>query len=277
MKAIVIGSGRRVQQDVLPVLCSMNFEEISIYATKNRNILVRDITYKVLDFRLLNYISDEDLIYIAVPPDYTYNVLTLIRRINRVCKVIVDTPIKCLDFWDTFHTENTIVGEDAFYLGNYIRMHSLQERSFNVLISYKSSFSYHGFAFVQGLLGDNELFSFSFSRLILYFNKNGIAICFGSRNYGLGNFWWNFKSIDIPELSKLEYNLIGGLSDYDTLSTRFLEMKRIGLRQLIVDAMSSGLNSVSVKKAYRQYDKTRLFNLSIIQVCYKALRNMKNV
>lgn len=277
MKAIIIGSGRRVQQDVLPVLCSLNFEEISIYATRNRNIFVRDTTYRVLDLQLLKYISDEDLVYIAVPPNHTYNVLISVRRINTVCKVIVDTPIKSLDYWDTFHVENTIVGEDAFYLGNYVRINTLRERRFNVLFSYKSSFSYHGFAFVQGLLGDDELFSFSFSRLILYFNKNGIAICFGSRNYGLGNFWWNFKSIDIPELSKLEYNLIGGLSDFDTLSSRFLELKRVGLRHLIVDAMSSSLNSISVKKAYRQYAKTRFFNRSCIQVCHEVIKSIKNV
>ena len=89
MKVVVIGSGRRVQQDLLPTLHSMNFKEILIYATRDRNILVRDTSHIVRDVRLLKDISDEDLVYIAVPPYHTYNVLALIRKINKGVRLLL--------------------------------------------------------------------------------------------------------------------------------------------------------------------------------------------
>ena len=65
----------------------------------------------------------------------------------------------------------------------------------------------------------------------------------------------------------MEYDLIGGLSDYDTLSSRFLEMKRIGLRHLIADAISNGSNSISLKKAC--YNKTKYFNRPLFRFVTK--------
>ena len=67
-KFIIIGSGRRVQQDVLTSLSYLKIEKknISIYANREKNILVRDDIYKVNIINKLKFIDIESIVYIAV-------------------------------------------------------------------------------------------------------------------------------------------------------------------------------------------------------------------
>ena len=67
-KFIIIGSGRRVQQDVLPSLSFLNIKKsnILIYANREKEILVRDNKYEVQNLKKLKFIENESIIYIAV-------------------------------------------------------------------------------------------------------------------------------------------------------------------------------------------------------------------
>ena len=61
IKFIIIGSGRRVQQDVIPVLNSIGLssKDLKIYATRNKEIFVRNNKYRVSKIEDLTHIDDK--------------------------------------------------------------------------------------------------------------------------------------------------------------------------------------------------------------------------
>ena len=91
----------------------------------------------------------------------------------------------------------------------------------------KSAYLYHGIAFIESIL-DEIIFHFSLFGFYFAFCRQGIAIIRGANNYERGNIYLNFKSIPLPNLNKSEINLIGGLSNHDTVSYRYLDIKRLG-------------------------------------------------
>ena len=65
----------------------------------------------------------------------------------------------------------------------------------------------------------------------------------------------------LPKIES-EKKLIGGSGDYDTFSSRFLELKRIGLAELILNAMNND-PIVSVYDGVKHVKKSKIMNKKI--------------
>lgn len=102
------------------------------------------------------------------------------------------------------------------------------------------------------------------------FCKKGIAVIIGKRQYERGNIYLNFNKIYFPKLNQKEINLIGVLSDYDSLSYRFLELKRLGLRDLVSDViLSNEKNLIDLKVGYTQFLKSyKMTKYSLGRISY---------
>ena len=254
IKFIIIGSGRRVQQDVIPVLNSIGLssKDIKIYATRNKEIFVRNNKYRVSKIEDLTHIDDKTYVYVAVPTNNLKIIITNILRINNSATLIVDTPINDSSILIEFKNSKIWVSEDAKYLG-FLLKKNIKLNKFNFMFFYKSAFAYHGIAFIESILS-NCFFSFSVLGFFFMFCPDGIAIIFGKRDYERGKIILNMKRLNFPKLSNDDISLIGGLSNLDSLSYRFLELKRIGLKEMIIDILDNNVNQlVSLEEAYRHY------------------------
>ena len=261
MKFIIVGSGRRVQQDVLPVLSVLGVKKvnISIYAKREREILVRDVIYDVLNFKKLVLIQNECIVYLAVPHIVTEKIIARILDINQSVKIIIDTPINNISIVKKYNKFNICVSEDAAFLGKYLLKNNLDIKKYNFLFLFKSAISYHAIAFIESLLSE-ILFHFSFFGIYVAVCKKGIAIILGKRNYEKGFICLNHSKIKFPKLSIEKQQLIGGLSNYDSVSYRFLELKRIGLFDLINNFINNSKESIPLSDGYSHFKKSKMIN-----------------
>jgi hypothetical protein len=272
-KFIIIGSGRRVQQDLLPSLSHLGIHKsiISIYAKREKNILVRNDNYKVNELKKLKSLKDKSIVYIAVSKNAVEFVTKFITQLNPNIKIIIDTPIYSKSFVNQFKNINISVAEDAFFLGKYLINSNLKLKRFNFLLLYKSAFSYHGIAFIESLLS-KIIFQVSFYNFYFAFSRKGISIIFGKKNYEKGNIYLNFSKIKFPILSKKEEKLIGGFSDYDSVSYRFLDLKRLGL----VDLLKYRINNkgfLSIEMCYKHFKKGEIIGKSPLIFFFNKINN----
>ena len=73
----------------------------------------------------------------------------------------------------------------------------------------------------------------------------------------------NFKKIGFPHpLSQSEKKLIGGIGNQDSFSSRFLELKRIGLAELLFEALNNN-SIVSVYDGIKHVKKSKIMNKKI--------------
>jgi hypothetical protein len=260
-KFIIIGSGRRVQQDVLPVLNSIGFDksEIRIYASRIKTIFVRDTLYDVFNFNDIDEIGDDSIVYVAVTPSAIFKVVSQIILLNASVKIIIDTPINDISLVNNFKNNNIWVAEDAAYLGHFLK-NTINLNVFNVMILHKSAVVYHGIAFIESLLLNSSI-SFTVFGSHLMFCKKGIAIIIGKRDYENGEIWLNFKKLIFPNLNYSQIKLVGGLTDFDNVSYRFLELKRIGLEQMIQTILQNKTTDlINLTVAHEQFLKSQKIN-----------------
>ncbi len=277
---ILIGSGRRIQQDVLPALSFLGFKpnQIQIYARKIKNILVRDIIYQVKNIKSLYKVEKNCIVYIAVPTKNLKEIINNVLNLNPSTKIIVDTPIDNVLFAKNFNKSNICVAEDAFFLGKFLINKNNKLKRFNFMFMYKSMMLYHGIAFIESVFSD-ILFHFSFLGLYFVFCKKGIVIVLGNKKYEQGFIMLNTAKIKFPNLSTKEINLIGGLSDYDSVSYRFLDLKRLGLVLLIDNFLKNKPEIISLDNAYMHFKKSRVLNmfsfknlLQLLKKIFKLIR-----
>jgi len=262
-KLTIIGAGRRVQQDLIPVLTDLGYSQnnISIYAKSKRRIFVRNTFYEVSNINNLNRDSIEDFIYIAIPSKSVYKTLDKVFKINSEAKVIVDTPILSSEIVNNFSDKDICVAEDAAFLSKYL-IKNKTLLLYNILYMDRSAYFYHGIAFIESILSE-IFFHFSLFSFYFAFCKKGVAIIRGPNNYEKGNIYLNFKAIPFPNLSKSEVNLIGGLSNFDSVSFRFLDLKRLGLKLLVRDFFEDKGHLISLKIAYSHFSKSKMINIYI--------------
>ena len=262
-KFTVIGSGRRVQQDVIPVLIELGFSpnNISIYSSREKKIYVRDTEYKVYSIENLNKTSINKFVYVSIPHQKLYELLKKIFDIDSSSKVIVDTPIVNSKIVEKFKKNIICVAEDAAFISNFlIKKNELFK--YNILLLNKSAFSYHGIAFVESILS-GIVFHFSLFGLYFAFCKKGIAVIIGKNNYEKGSIYLNFKKISFPNLNESEIELIGGLSDFDSVSYRFLDLKRLGLKILINNFLINSNKLISLEQGLFHFNKSKVINLYV--------------
>ena len=132
-------------------------------------------------------------------------------------------------------------------------MKGLPLRKFNFLFFYKSFFKYHGICFTETLLGDIK-FMFNLKILKIFLARRGFALVIGNKNYEEGMITLNFKKIKYPNMNTKDIDLIGGVTANDSLSYRFLDLKRLGLREIISNPLKYlNIKSLDIENGYFQY------------------------
>tara|TARA_B100000989_G_scaffold188187_1_gene141667 strand:- start:11988 stop:12839 length:852 start_codon:yes stop_codon:yes gene_type:complete len=272
-KFIIVGAGRRVQQDLLPALSFLGYkkEDVFIFAKTKKNILVRNIIYDVKKFTEIKEIDDKWIVYIAVPANISEFIIDQVLETNPRVKIIIETPINNFLLVNKYNNYNICVAEDAYFLGKYLILNEfIKIKNFNILFMYKSAYSYHGIAFIESLL--SKIF-FGFSVFGIYFGicKKGIALIFGEKKYEAGGIWLNSKKLNLPELTESEKKLIGGYTDFDNLSYRFLDLKRIGLVNLINNFIKENYFSISISEGFNHYKKSKIIDKYNLKIIFKKV------
>jgi hypothetical protein len=261
---IIFGSGRRTQQDILPALDYLKFpkNKIIIYAKNNKTIVSRNHTFLVKSIKECTEINNDDLIYIAVSTVSQIKVLEFVQKINANSKIIIDTPAN-FKLIKNESLKSISISEDVVPLLSIMQKRKvIKKLFFNFLFFRRSAFKYHAISFIEHLNGP-IFFQIKFLSFQLHFSHRGIAIILFERNYEKGSIYMNFKNIEFPnQLSESEKKLIGGSGDYDTFSSRFLELKRIGLAELILNAMNND-PIVSVYDGIKHVKKSKIMNKKI--------------
>ena len=254
----IIGCGRRVRQDVVvsALAAGISYKNIQLLASQQRTVLIRDKIFKVGN--LSKSKIHGDWVYFAVPSSKVKGLIQKIKLKIKRKKIIIDTPI--VDSYLMKHIKNThIVAEDTYPLLKKTIYTKLNFYKFNILFFYKSFFYYHGVCFVQTILGKIR-FMINLSFIKFFIAEKGIALVLGQRNYENGNIVFNLKTISIPKLNSSDISLIGGTTNFDTFSSRFLDLKRIGLREIFTNPDKFIIEkSLSFRKCYFQYKLSKSF------------------
>ena len=153
---VIIGAGKRVREDVLPVFESMikNQENISVYAKHESGIFGR---YRPLLVKSINDLSASDvkntkLIYVAVPIHEAVFVAKKLKKIvPENVKIIWDTPIskKVLDALNILKKHQKFVAEDSSYLPWLELIENKKGTKLNQILIDKGGYLYHATAFVS--------------------------------------------------------------------------------------------------------------------------------
>ena len=160
---VIVGSGRRVAEDVVPAIEALgeSAHVQSIYATRPSVVFGRQRPYEVrpIDELLEDEIASASAIYIAVPPKSVPTVLAAFRRYDcRHVKLIVDTPAissRTLDAdYDRFRSVQ--VAEDSVTLPWLPAVHAClnaisKPREIQFL---NSAYKYHAIAIAKAVTGE---------------------------------------------------------------------------------------------------------------------------
>ena len=254
----IIGAGSRVAKDVVPaVLASgVSHDDILLYARSERQAVIRDYTFSIN--RLSDTLPKSNLIYICLPKQAAESFLIKFTDQLAGRDVIIDTPYAYSEAICSKFAQTT-VAEDVCPLVTEFVVPTLRYRFLNFLFFNKSFFKYHGIAFVESVMG-KIFFMFRIRSFILFLSKRGIALSTGSRLYENGNIYFNFKKLQIPNLNSNNIELIGGLTSHCNFSSRFLDLKRLGLRssfQLYFE--KNILKCCSIEDARRHFTISKKF------------------
>ena len=149
-EVIIIGAGRRVREDVLPVIEKI-FQQntsISLFARSNSGIFGRRSKYNVLPLSALSEVSTENvkLIYVAVPIEEAPTVAAAIEKLTcKNAKIIWDTPIK-ETVVDLAKKMNVFVGEDSSYLPWLDLFDDFNLSKLQKILIDRGAFQYHAIA-----------------------------------------------------------------------------------------------------------------------------------
>ena len=278
---VIIGAGKRVREDVLPVFESIikNQENISIYAKHESGIFGRSQAYLV---KSINDLSASDLkstkiIYVAVP---VHEAVFLAEKLKDIVqehiKIIWDTPISKngLNALNIFKKNKMFVAEDSSYLPWLEIIENKKDIKLNQILIDKGGYMYNAAALVSEIqrkingedflqklnikksktelsynLGNEEGVivklkkSHKEGKIELFYNNGSKVVLGGEGNlsnikiirnkYGLcSGFYLGNK---IHKLSKIETDLMGYVHEEDDIVKMMLQIKRVGLRRLILD------------------------------------------
>lgn len=247
----IIGGGKRVLYDVIPALESQaDYYEIQdIFATSQRKIFRKNgvinvkVTYKQEDLTGL------DSIYIAVPAIKIPGVLKTLASFR--CEhltVIIDTPTPDIGQYKACFKQ-ILVAEDSVWLPWIAVLPKVTKT-----IARKALYEYHGVAFLRTIQESDIYLAFQFLGKRRFWFKNGTrAIMDGGRNYSVGTLDFFDKggihsnvSMVVTndtcegflcgerkiELTLGERMLVGPCEETDTIVTKMLALKRVGLSRM---------------------------------------------
>lgn len=258
IKITIIGCGRRVRQDVIAsaLAAGISDRQIQLLASQSRKILIRGKLFKV--FKISKNLIKGDIVYFAVPPTDVKKLYLKYRAKLKGKIIIIDTPIIYKNLGN-IKNDTIIVAEDIYPLLEKFVKPNLNFNNINFLYFKNSFFFYHGICFVQTMLGKIR-FMINLPFFKIFVASKGIALAIGNKNYEFGDIIFNFKTLHFPKLNSENFNLIGGKTDYDTFSYRFLDLKRLGLKEIFKNINRFIINkSLSYSNGNYQYNLSKRF------------------
>ena len=279
-RILIVGAGRRVQEDVLPVLESIpeTFDSLSFVATKSRQLIGRCRTYEVLPIFHIRNFKDFDYIYIAVPPSALRSVLKHLNTAQSNAELIVDTPADIS--WSTLSMirrfRRVHVAEDVVMLPWIDTLHNFwRSNNLSGMVSVefdRSAYFYHGVALAKVICGSfdspgNVIKSGRRGSTLSIQLDRGRVVMNEPRDYEKGIIRLSRGGVVISshvepesitlqiirndklcrgfqidsvksELSLAESKLIGNVEDEDTIVSRMLDIKRVGLLKMMIQIAS---------------------------------------
>jgi len=265
-QVIIFGAGRRVKEDVLPVFLSLrdSFLVYRIYARSKKVIAFNGDIYKVDKVEEVSnkIIETSEMIYIAVPPDKVNGVLKSLTEYS--CKhltLIIDTPAAFTVDESLF--KKVYIAEDTTRLP-WIDMVRKFSNKITRIVADKSLYRYHGTALVRVFSQDFIRIGIMFRKYVFMWSGSLVACVKEPRNYNDGHIFIHtdkgvisdvagkeYKTLSIMEknglctgfslesmnvyLSDAETILMGPIGPSDTIITKMLAIKRVGLRRMIDD------------------------------------------
>lgn len=278
---LVVGSGRRVREDVVPVIEKLNGAHISgLFSTSKQEIFGVDRVYQV---NVLAALSEEELlasryVYIAVPPKQVKAALTELTKFDCSKKIlIVDTPAILGDGLDPLYDrfQAVTLAEDCAYLP-WISLLADAQPPIKHIEFDRSGFAYHAVALGRAIAAnggqrpglrkarskkDNAAIELADGTSISLIGprdyKNGKirmhradGTVIGSHHEGDMNavvepIVENFKCLGFRQGAKTvtltpeQSFLAGTFSPTDTIVSKMLDIKRVGLHRLLVELMNN--------------------------------------
>lgn len=288
-RAIVIGAGRRVLEDVLPALESLEDVEITkFFAHGRRTLFGSKKRYDVLPFAELSAgdVASANLMHVAVPSGAVRDVMRALTTHDCAhIDLVLDTPVllapaELREFSSRFHSFS--IAEDSVLLPwiETVRAVFSDEGPFGRLRTMtfrRSLFRYHGISLIKTLCGTQTLpaaipFCFRIASRIWMPNVAGISVMMQDpRDYATGDFvlrgargtvadreeanttplllqlspaglceGFRIGTIKTP-LTPEESVLAGYMRREDTVVTRMLDFKRVGLRRLYAQVLQGNV------------------------------------
>ncbi len=251
-RLLIIGAGKRVMDDVLPVVESLS-DELSlegIYARSERTVESSSgRRFKIMPLEALSadLFAHTDLVYIAVPPSSVTAILGKLPVHSDSIELIIDTPAPSrLPKTLLRHFARVHVAEDSAYLP-WLELFETQE--VKRVECRQGVYRYHGVALFKALMrrpvryagriGNQIYMRVGSARVHIAeprdYQKgtltiNGSPIGLTVQNNTCLGFSYNGASVS---LSSVETKLLGRVEQQDTVISRMLDIKRVGLRRLM--------------------------------------------
>lgn len=269
---LVVGAGRRVSEDVIPAIEALGpmAYVAGIFATTRKGVFGSKYVY---DSEPLETVTEEKLaqarlVYVAVPPKQLSVVLTrLVRHDCNHLTLVIDTPaVAPQDVSGAYsHFHDVIVAEDAAFLP-WIDLVKERGPVADLTVD-RSGYRYHAVAMARALAGNPRPHTHTLrgkrDDVRLSFATGVHARILGPRNYESGtlsvtmtdgkvisshsqpdtlkiepiiegHFCTSFRLGDATtNLSREESRLLGRFLPSDTIVSRMLDLKRIGLYRML--------------------------------------------
>ena len=174
-RCLVIGSGKRIAESVLPALESLGTSVDAIFARSSKFISTDRQRYEVRPISSLEQNQSCDLLYLAVPPESTPECLARLTRAEaRGEHLVIDTPIV---HWRRTRAlrlpvgqfSNIWAGEDSWFNPFYSAVRQVVASGAigkaRGIFSFLGSYRYHGLASFKFMLGATRLNAAWVSRL----------------------------------------------------------------------------------------------------------------
>jgi hypothetical protein len=280
-KIAIIGSGRRVVEDVLPAIeANLDLYKLTaIYARTKKKLFGINKTYVVEPTFSQMDIEGLDYLYIAVTPSDISDVFNQLSSFNlKHLTIIIDTPTPDLEHYKDFF-KKIIVAEDSVY----IPWLSLISTGTEVLAE-KALYAYHGIALLKAIQKSQVQMGYNFLSKTWFKFKNGArCVIKGQRDYQSGTLLFREKNDSGPTsvelvlegeyckgfafkdrkvlLDSVESLLMGGCCREDTIVTKMLSIKRVGLYRMLKNieedkniwSYDEGRNDITMQTILNKY------------------------
>jgi choline dehydrogenase-like flavoprotein len=266
---LIIGAGRRVRSDIVPVLESLSgqFSIQHIYARSPRAIFGKERVYQVDHFSAFNAgdIAKTKLIYLSIPSvEVQATINALLTHDCSHIDLVLPTPVSPDLSIKTGTFRRVVVEEDSGFLPwlpAFARACASEAGKLKQIVLDRSAYKYHAAALIKTLCrigGPASLRRvFSFSRGLHFRSGEITATLVEPRDYSAGRMelvcehatvadkdiqcLTNEQGIctgfrigtEIEHMTSEESELFGAIKTGDTVITRMHDCKRVGLRRLL--------------------------------------------